>query len=574
MSQSIGIFLSLILWVICFMETTSFSITMMASGNTNTNANANTRTKPSQRTAKNRPKQRKKSKPGSMHKTRNNHNVANHDTEPQPKPKKIHTIEELSKMSIAQAIVESTSSKHLLHTSTRLWLPTDDDLPSHLRTQAIHHEKRIKAASQLLKRLGDCIGNERGVAFDAQLWNEAGENGFKHAILASFIPFHGDLSPGYMNMEIKNTCIALMGLHAIVGFTLPNSSSRDITLDPHILEAIKSLIQRADLMTPNLEMHEAVEVRWAIRGIISRIGSPLSNLISENEIQDDCIDGEDSPRVLKRAIPNLEERVAKLPFDIIPSCLDWNSFDGEESTLKSLLSEIPFNVDTITTRTGSKVEERRGTAWVADEGIGSLAYSGKLMASHVLPPIVSEAMRRVEQGILAHDPHEQLEICCQEIGNYFDCALCNHYPNGESACKFHTDPEHGTYWERLTCVVSAGDDDVRKFAFRPIPDLNEWDKFETKKLQKDTGHQNDDNGNGIIPAVIPLFPGDVVKMDSECNDLFHHAVYNRQDVRVGTNELVKNSDGRVSLVFKRAMDRGSGRKGHGKAGEGRRSRRF
>ena len=63
-------------------------------------------------------------------------------------------------------------------------------------------------------------------------------------------------------------------------------------------------------------------------------------------------------------------------------------------------------------------------------------------------------------------------------------------------------------------------------------------------------------------------------MDSECNDLFHHAVYNRQDVRVGTNELVKNSDGRVSLVFKRAMDRGSGRKGHGKAGEGRRSRRF
>jgi hypothetical protein len=572
-SQSIGIFLSLTLWVMCLMETTSFSITMMASGNTN-------------KRTKNRPKQKKNSKPGSIHvpvrkatgtTSRTNHNVANHDTKPSPKPnpKKIHTrttmtIEELSKMSIAQAIVKSTSSKHLLHTSNRQWLPTDDNLPSHLRTEASHHEKRIKAASQLLKRLGDCIGNERGVAFDAKLWNEAGENGFRRAILAASIPFH-DMEKK-QEQEIKNTCIALMGLHAIVGFTLPHASSRNITLDPHILEAIKSLIQRADLMasTSELAMHEAVEVRWASRGIISRIGSPLSNLL-------DGIDDSDSdlPRVLKRAIPNLEERVAKLPFDIIPSCLDWNHFDGKEKqiTVKILLSEIPFNFDTITTRTGLNVEERRGTAWIADEGIGSMAYSGKFMAPHALPPIVSEAMRQVEQGILAHDdPHtyEQLEVCCQEIGTYFDCALCNHYPNGEVAMKFHMDPEHGTYWERLACVVSVGDDDVRKFAFRPIPDLNEWDKFETRKFQKNkNGHQNDNddnNGksNGIFPAVIFLFPGDVVKMDSECNDLFHHAVQNRQDVsRVGsTNELVENSDGRVSLVLKRAMDRGSGRKGH------------
>ena len=72
-------------------------------------------------------------------------------------------------------------------------------------------------------------------------------------------------------------------------------------------------------------------------------------------------------------------------------------------------------------------------------------------------------------------------------------------------------------------------------------------------------------------------------MHAECNDLFHHAVYGRQDVSVGvgvdtasSDLTLKNSagDGRVSLVFKRAMDRGNGRKGHGKAGEGRRSRRL
>jgi len=71
--------------------------------------------------------------------------------------------------------------------------------------------------------------------------------------------------------------------------------------------------------------------------------------------------------------------------------------------------------------------------------------------------------------------HEQLEICFQEMGGYFDCALCNpHYPNEESACKFHTDPEHGSFWERLICVVRADNEDVRKFAFRPIPDINAW----------------------------------------------------------------------------------------------------
>jgi len=135
---------------------------------------------------------------------------------------------------------------------------------------------------------------------------------------------------------------------------------------------------------------------------------------------------------------------------------------------------------------------------VADEGVGSLAYSAKLMPPHPLPSIVAKAMRQVEERMLAYSndgyyggsnaaAHEQLEICLQEMGGYFDCALCNHYPNEESACKFHTDPEHGSFWERLTCVVSAGNEDVRKFAFRPIPDINQWGKYEQLLKQQQGG---------------------------------------------------------------------------------------
>jgi hypothetical protein len=194
------------------------------------------------------------------------------------------------------------------------------------------------------------------------------------------------------------------------------------------------------------------------------------------------------------------------------------------------------------------------------------------MNPHPLPSIVSKAMRQVEKSIIASENNEQLELCHDTMGKYFDCALCNHYPNEESACKFHTDPEHGIYWERLTCVVSAGNDDVRKFAFRPIPNENEWDRYETQKARNiGIRNQKDD---GILPAVVPLFPGDVVTMDHDCNDVFHHAVYGRSDASVGVSSDSGRGDGRVSLVFKRAMNRGNGRKGHGRAGQGRRAKKY
>ena len=125
-----------------------------------------------------------------------------------------------------------------------------------------------------------------------------------------------------------------------------------------------------------------------------------------------------------------------------------------DKVASTLRDAIPFQFDTIVTRTGSSVTERRGTAWVTEQGIGALAYSGKLMPPRPIPNVVRETMRLVEQKTMNDGP-------------YFDCALCNHYPDGEAACKFHTDPEHGSVWERLTCVVAAGDE--RRFAFRPIP---------------------------------------------------------------------------------------------------------
>ena len=265
---------------------------------------------------------------------------------------------------------------------------------------------------------------------------------------------------------------------------------------------------------------------------------------------------------LASVLPQLESRVAGLPFDILPqgidltNNLDWlrdESVGDQIDIMSSLQESIPFQFDTIVTRQGSNVLERRGTAWVAEEGIGALAYSGKLMPPSPLAPLVRNIMRNVEDAIDA------------PMKPFFDCALCNYYPDGESACKFHTDPEHGKVWERLNCVVAVGS--ARRFAFRPIDTpWGHWDSSSRAGKVIDEQSQNTNKD----PAVIRLFPGDIVQMYRACNDDFHHAVYPENNDSSG---MTRQNATRVSLVLKRAISRGSnGQKGHGLAGEGRRSR--
>ena len=46
-----------------------------------------------------------------------------------------------------------------------------------------------------------------------------------------------------------------------------------------------------------------------------------------------------------------------------------------------LAAALPLRADTIATKSGALVLERRRTAWLAEPGIGALAYSGDVSAS-------------------------------------------------------------------------------------------------------------------------------------------------------------------------------------------------
>eukprot|EP00571_Detonula_confervacea_P016050 CAMPEP_0172307882 /NCGR_PEP_ID=MMETSP1058-20130122/8645_1 /TAXON_ID=83371 /ORGANISM="Detonula confervacea, Strain CCMP 353" /LENGTH=630 /DNA_ID=CAMNT_0013020179 /DNA_START=107 /DNA_END=1999 /DNA_ORIENTATION=+ len=543
--------------------------------------------------------------------------------EPQPQQQKQKSkipVNEAKTMGEAIQLAE-TISDHLFTAEKFVWLPTDDDLQPHLRTQMIHHEKRRRWGSQLLEGLGQAALSswENNNPMEFKLEGEEGgiwsDGRLVRAIMSAALPMAVDnAEEATMNRPEKEgvwIAAALKGLHVLSGCISPMAPSSVSSLlemqswmDLH--RGISSLIQSADRLSERTSLKDAIEVRWAIRGLVVRLQMANSALSNVDTTLDETPIIFNDESILDFTTPNLNARTSNLPFDILSHCLPWQMGPSTQSNyyygyptqdlMPTLLQSIPFNFDTLTTRTGDSVIERRGTAWLAEEGIGALAYSGKLMRPAEVPEAVREAMREMEhwcvdQGQrksssqivdLSNDsssnsfvelkwdncasnlPYDELGQFLQQDSNgipsFFDCALCNHYPDGDSACKFHTDPEHGTHWHRTTAVVSCGTS--RGFAFRPIPEVSTWSEWDTidQNTQTKETQQNDNT-----PASLQLFPGDVVFMTGSCNDFFHHAVYSSPFDRVG----IENS--RVSLVFKRALDRG-GKKGHGLAGEGRRSR--
>lgn len=248
--------------------------------------------------------------------------------------------------SVGQAIQVATTAQDLLEVASSLWLPTDTNLAPHLQTQLVHHEKRQRWSAQLLEKLGTVHAT-----FEEQ---DPSDERLTRAILGASIPFRQD------RWEKEGVYVqqALLGLHCLVG------TLRTIQLSAAALGGIRQLMDRAIAMAPSMPLSKLVEVRWAIRGLVARLDLTPVDLSA------------------------LDAFVSHLPFDIIPCGVDWNRIVPKENVLSTLRDEIPFRFDTIVTRTGATVTERRATTWLAAPDIGALAYSGKLMTPNPIPPVV------------------------------------------------------------------------------------------------------------------------------------------------------------------------------------------
>lgn len=259
-------------------------------------------------------------------------------------------------MTITQAVQESSNCIQLIQTGKRMWLPSDDNLPPHL-SQVVHHEKRIKAASQLLQRFGDLL-SLNDIDMDL-LWKDSDINGWKRVILASYISFNGIENT---KNELKYVHMSLIGLHSVIGYTTTALNIKCILInDDDITEAIEGWIQKAELHAWDFTLREAIEIRWAIRGILIRINN------NDN----------DSTDIFNERIPNLNKRISDLPFDILPYCIKWNNLlqsndddnindndaiiqadeigNNNDVIMKTLLNDISFQFDKILTRSGENV---------------------------------------------------------------------------------------------------------------------------------------------------------------------------------------------------------------------------
>ena len=177
---------------------------------------------------------------------------------------------------------------------------------------------------------------------------------------------------------------------------------------------------------------------------------------------------------------------------------DRTTLPVDQLTVESLRLEVPFKVEQLVTRDGARVDERRETCWMADEGVGGLAYSGKVMRPTPFTPSVDALRQLVER----------------KTGQRFDCALLNLYPERSVACKYHKDPDLGRLWARDSVIVSLGE--TRRFAFRK----------ESSGVREKRAPEHWFRVRG----------GDAVWMFGDCNDTWEHCVMpGESDVRGDAN---------------------------------------
>ena len=406
---------------------------------------------------------------------------------------------------IGTAIENAATASALLAASARIHPPGPEFEKPHF-AQDIHQIKRQTMASNALSRLNRLlVGSGKRVARhealrDPQLVHLVGCAAAPSAARADGEDAKLDEQSA---RSLANSLECLATICAAHAADSPASSLAE--LDP-LREGAFTLADRAEALSGHLSLSQAVSSRWAARRLF---GSACET-------------------------PQLDRRCQHLPFDMLPALValpppaaagtpakvevveataaaaavtscgllpSVGRLVGELSVI-SLREGVPFEQSALLTADGRRVRERRHTAWLAEEGIGALAYSGKLMDP--TPIDACDVVARLRAGLR------------EDTGEHFDCALTNLYVSGGSAaCAWHRDPEHGdaidaaAKWARPTYVVSAGE--TRRFAFRRY-------RGEGACAVGGGGGGGPEAVDGNDRFVVSLFTGDVIAMDRHCNE--------------------------------------------------------
>ena len=180
--------------------------------------------------------------------------------------------------------------------------------------------------------------------------------------------------------------------------------------------------------------------------------------------------------------------VPPLPFRVI--C---GGAAGVAPTLAELEAEVPFVTESLVTRGGARVAERRDTCWMADErgrvrlrqdhgarahgrppsasGTRSVETSGTTSTVAKLRPTGTGTETEMETE---NSWNHLLQPAAKWAASAVRLRPLNFYGDGDSACKLHNDPETNganALWATDSVIVSIGE--TRRFSFKEIAPLQQ-----------------------------------------------------------------------------------------------------
>jgi len=372
-----------------------------------------------------------------------------------------------SPFSIAQLVNEASSVSEILEVAGVIKV---NETLLHWEKQAVHVRKRQRGAAAALKRLAKMLVGVSGRMPLLQIQDDAR---FHRLIAAACSGATVSIAPD----DIESYAQVLSSLALLL---LPNYPSY---FPRGMLESlVKSL---DDLAAPN---------------------TMSDMLISSIKDSIDCLE-------LQELAPKISSihKSRNFPFQLLRDLV------SGEITLQDARNEVPFKSEILVTKDKTQVVERRKTCWMADVGVGGLAYSGKVM----IPTAFTPSIAKVRDFIF------------QKTGVYYDCCLLNLYTTGDCACAYHSDPDLGSVFSRDTVIVSLGE--TRRFTLRKISHF---------PVSESEAHH-----------VFHVKDGDAFWMGRDCQETYQHAVMK--------SEGIQNEGPRVSIVFKKTIPGPRGRRGHG-----------
>ncbi len=312
---------------------------------------------------------------------------------------------------LTQNIKNAATIEELL--SIYLWMPNSPEVPSGYFSKRWQHAKRRQLGALWLTRLVE-LTDVYDCENKSSLWRE---KAFERAVFSAGYNY-ADESTDPTSKERRAIRQALVALYTLLRKNVMSDVTYANTFDlpSTISHAIWLLIERAEQMAFSIPLNEAVEVRWAARGLMVTL-KPYANPYFVNDLQ----------RKLSSKLPRLEKRVSALPFDILPRAVNFL----QREPMRAVQQEILFHFDSPRTRKGSGDRKRWNAVWLARRGIDAVTDGGKLLRPHLMPTSILTIMREVE-------------LVTNDYG-FYDCARCNWYSEKKTASRFHTERGHGAF---------------------------------------------------------------------------------------------------------------------------------